>query len=136
MKTRQHELHADALAFHKANPKVWRLFHQFTMELIGRNFEHYGVSGVWERIRWETASANDPATFKLNNNHRAFYARWWMQINPEYSGFFRTREQTSAHKVAINLPPLTPADFPTWPQRARRIAPDANQHQQHQGRLL
>ncbi len=134
MKTRLHELHDDALAFHKANPRVWRLFHQFTLELIGRGFEHYGVAGVWERIRWETASVHDPASFTLNNNHRAFYARWWMQINPEYAGFFRTREQISGKQVATNLPPLTPADFPTWPAGPRRIAPDTTN--QHQGTLI
>jgi len=37
---------------------------------------------VFERIRWETdqADVDGRSTFKLNNNYRAFFARWFMDL--------------------------------------------------------
>lgn len=113
MKTRLQEMHDQAFEFHKENPKVWELFVKFTFEVIERGFQHYSVNGVFERIRWESdwADADGRSTFKLNNNHRPFYARWFMARFPEHRGFFRLREMPSALKPATNLPELTPKDY-------------------------
>ena len=119
-RTRKDELREECQAFHEAHPRVWELFNRFTRELIARDCQHGGVGNVWERIRWETIEAQTgESEFKLNNNHRAFYARRWMKINPQYGpsdpelndGFFRKRKQISAESKAIGLPPLGPEDF-------------------------
>lgn len=109
--TRFEEMEDAAYAFHEENPKVWKLLHRFTMEKIRQGFKHYSVNGVFERIRWETnAGANGPNQFKIGNNHRPFYARWWMEAHPRYKGFFLTRIQKSKFTPACGLPEIGPGD--------------------------
>ena len=112
-KTRHDEMRDECNRFHKAHPRVWSLFIRFTNERIARSFKHYSVNAVFERIRWETdqADVKGRSSFKINNNHRPFYARRFMKMFPQYEGFFRTRVQTSKGGRATNLPPLSPRDF-------------------------
>jgi hypothetical protein len=71
---------------------VWDLIVRFTFELINRGHKHGGAAQVFERIRWETSAGADSDTdYKLNNNHRAIYARWFGDKYPEHAKFFRTR---------------------------------------------
>ena len=112
METRQEEMRVQVSGFHGKHPEVWRFFCGFTFEMIQRGYSHYSVNAVFERIRWEIDSGGDGTTsFKLNNNYRAFYSRRFMDIYPEHSGFFRTRQQTSKDKSATNLPEITPAYY-------------------------
>lgn len=112
MKTRHDELTDQVKAFHAEHPQVWRLFRQFTQELIDRGFTHYSAKGVFERIRWETAEADTgKSEFKLNNNYSAFYARAFMRLHPEHDGFFRTRQQVSKGSNATQMAPLGPRDY-------------------------
>jgi len=113
-KTRKDELEESALEFHRRNPKVWALFIDFTQQMTDRGFRNYSAYAIFERIRWETDEADDEgrSTFKVNNNHRPYYARWYMQAFPEHRGFFRLRELTSETETPKNLPELTPKDFP------------------------
>jgi hypothetical protein len=93
---------------------VWTLFQKFAFEKIRQGFTHFSVNSVIERIRWETNAnpLNEPEKhFKICNNHRPFYARWFMTKFPQYDGFFRLREQTS--KRAVPVPHVKgPADHP------------------------
>lgn len=113
-KTRKDELEDAAKEFHRQHPKVWTLFVKFTREMVDRGFNHYSTNAIFERIRWETdqADSDGNSTFKLNNNHRSFYARWYMNAFPEHQGFFRLRFMTSKNEPAKDLPELTPKDFP------------------------
>lgn len=112
-KTRHDEITIAVTAFHKAHPKVWKLFDKFTRNRIALGFRHYSSQAIFERIRWETDQAKTGDNeFKLNNTYMPFYSRRWMKMNPEYDGFFRTRKQKSKDAPAINRPELTPADFP------------------------
>lgn len=111
---RYDEMLEQAQIFHSNNPKVWALFCRFSLMLVDRGFKHYSANAVFERIRWETDQADHDGktTFKLNNNHRPFYARAWMKKYPEHFGFFRVRVQTSKDCKAVHLPELRPTDFP------------------------
>lgn len=114
-----------AAKFHAEHPDVWRLFVRFTRERIERGFKHYGYAAIFNQIRWECdkPTVDGTSSFKINNNHGPFYARRFMRMYPEYAGFFRTREQISRHQPPSTLPELGPADYPTWPQPPRQIAP-------------
>lgn len=111
--TRHDEMREQVIAFHNAHPRVWELFVKFAFEKINKGFQHYSVNGIFERIRWETDQAEvDPSKhFKIGNNHRPFYSRRFMQMYPEYKGFFRTRIQKSREKPATGLPEITPSDL-------------------------
>lgn len=123
--TRKEQMAEEAAAFHKAHPEVWTMFVLFTRDRIQRGFKAYSSDAIFHRIRWETAKPTyaPGEEFKLNDHHTAFYARRFMRMYPEFAGFFRTRKQLSENQPASTLPPLTPDDFPTWPQPPRQIAP-------------
>lgn len=82
--------------YHAQNPKVYDLFDRFTKYAIQRGRTRFSVSVIVERIRWETTIETAGDDFKINNNHRAYYARLWMRNNPQYQGFFATREVRAA----------------------------------------
>ena len=82
--------------FHKQNPEVYELVERFTFDVIRREFENYSINSVFERIRWHTdVETRGDAPFKLSNNHRAYYARFFMHNHPEHQGFFKTKETTN-----------------------------------------
>jgi hypothetical protein len=98
--------------YHNTHPEVWELFNKFTAERIAQGFKNYSVNGIFERIRWETpAGADGTQEFKIGNNFRAFYARAWMEDNPEHEGFFRTRKQKSKNAPPRSGPEQTPGDI-------------------------
>lgn len=100
--------------YDEQNPQFWVLFVRFTFDLINRGFKHNSATAVCQRIRWETSASDyeQGKSWKVNNTHMPFYARKFMAFYPMYRGFFRTREQISKGMDAVDLPPLTPEDFP------------------------
>ena len=114
MESRKDQIEYSAEAFNKTYPKVWDLFVTFTQELYVRGFRNYSANAVFERIRWETdqADVSGKSEFKLNNNYRAYYARWYMEYFPEHDGFFRIRRRTSENTNPAIGAELTPEDFP------------------------
>jgi hypothetical protein len=106
MKSRLDELKEQAQQFHKDHPEVWDNFVKFTFDRIQKGYKNYSVYSIMERIRWDMSIGGDGLTeFKINNNIRPFYARRFMKLYPECSGFFRIREQKSACKPATGLNP-------------------------------
>lgn len=77
--------------FHRDNPQVYTMFKRFAQQAVRSGRKHFGVAAVWERLRWETMIESVGDEFKLNNNHRAYYARMYMRDFPKADGFFRTR---------------------------------------------
>ena len=88
-------LRQQAIAFHRENPLVWRLFERFALE-AARSGHTVGAKAIWERLRWETRVNPDyrrKGDFKLNNSHTAYYARAFLRRYPEHAGLFETRER-------------------------------------------
>lgn len=100
MKTRADQIFEAFKKFHTANPKIWELFVQFTMQSVLRGRTHYSVDAVFERIRWYVDVETVGDAVKLNNNFRAYYARMFHAKYPEYAGFFRTRIRVSEKEDA------------------------------------
>lgn len=94
------QLEAEFWEFHALNPRVYELFDRFTRYAISRGRRRFSVSVIIERIRWETTIETAGDDFKINNNHRAYYARLWMRDNPAYEGFFATREVRAVREAA------------------------------------
>lgn len=82
--------------FHQHNPQVYRRLVSMALELRSRGRKHYGIAALYEVLRYEYALKTDSEDdFKLNNNHKAFYARKIMDEVPELRDFFSTRVQRS-----------------------------------------
>lgn len=86
------DLKAEFEAFHEANPHVYELYVKYTAEMKASGRSRFSISMITERIRWYTAIETDDPEFKINNNHRAFYARKLME-DPRFAGMFSIREQ-------------------------------------------
>jgi hypothetical protein len=100
--TRHEEIRQACQEFHDTHPEVWALFCQFALEKAALGYENFGVSGVFERVRWETSAGGEDPDLKINNNFKPFYARRFNRMHPELGGgeFFRVREQTTRHRAA------------------------------------
>ena len=88
--------------FHEANPKVYTLLVKFAYLWRQRLGGHakLGISELFERVRWEVSiHTTDNGNFKLNNNHRAFYARLIMDRHVELREIFRLRKQRIASSI-------------------------------------
>jgi hypothetical protein len=78
--------------WHKKNPHVWDLFEHYTFQAIKAGHEHYSSMAIIERIRWHSDVETTGDRFKINNNHKTYYSRYFHYKHPEHDGFFRTRE--------------------------------------------
>ena len=84
------------LEFHRENPKVYQFWDRFTREALARGHDRIGSQMIMERIRWETNFVlhdlrPDGEPLKINVHHKPYYARLWMENNPQHKGVFNTR---------------------------------------------
>ena len=105
--TRTNQL-LDAFAeFHANNPDVWMLFQRFALAVIQADRKHYSANAIFERIRWHIEIDTHGSEVKLNNNHRAYYARMFHLAYPHHEGFFRNRrlcsEGIKAHENDVQV---------------------------------
>ena len=107
------EMREQVIVYHKEHPEVWDWFSKFTFDRIEMGYSNYSVNAIFERIRWELGDVGGDGkqTFKIGNNHRAFYARRFHKMYPKHDGFFRTRRQKSQEQQATNLPETSPRDL-------------------------
>jgi len=87
------------LKFHQENPEVYDLIVKFTREWLRQTGKHkLGIARVYERIRWEVdlVTFRGKSTFKLPNNHRAFYARLIMHQEPDLANVFTVKRQRTS----------------------------------------
>jgi hypothetical protein len=84
-----------ALAFHDRNPHVLRAIVDVSLRLrrAKRPRLRWSIAAAFEVVRYNADISTDGRTYKLNNNHKAFYARWIMRDVPELEGFFKTRTE-------------------------------------------
>lgn len=78
--------------FHGDNPAVYSQLVTMAKTLKQRGYQHYGMKGLFEVLRWERAITTTGSEFKLNNNYTSYYARLIMQKEPFLRGFFRIRK--------------------------------------------
>ena len=92
----RNEREARFMRFHSENPIVYRLWDRFTHEALAKGHSRVGSQMIMERIRWETNvelidARPDNKQLKINDHHAPYYARLWMDKNPEHKGLFSTR---------------------------------------------
>lgn len=83
--------------YHRANGEVFFLLYHFALKVRARQITHFGIAAIFERVRWEMAmTTKDPQGFKMNNNHRAYYARLLALYDPTLAEMFETRQLARA----------------------------------------
>jgi len=86
--------------FHEENPQVYSLLRDEALKKRRAGATKLGIAKLYEQIRWEMAHGVIPEDdcFVLNNNHRALYARFLMEQEPELRGFFESRTRVSTRR--------------------------------------
>ena len=85
------------VAFHRANPEVYRLFTRFAAEAMAAGHKRMSADAIMHRVRWETdvvtrgAGGMNGKGLKINNNHIAYYARLYASESGN-NDFFTFRE--------------------------------------------
>jgi hypothetical protein len=83
----------DFRKFDQENPQVYaELVRVARLWRERRSAQHLGIATLYEVTRWNLALATEDGTFKLNNNHRALYARKIMAHESDLADMFRTRK--------------------------------------------
>ncbi len=87
--------------FFHDNPEVVNAFEEFLFETIAAGKKLYSADALFHRVRWwseiETRKLADD--FKLNNNHTAYLARFFMAAYPALlnAEFFKLRDPMPRH---------------------------------------
>lgn len=83
--------------FHTAHPEVYGQLKSLAIAaVVRRGRRRLSINQLFEVVRWNLETmGGDEAGFKLNNNHRAFYARRLMADVPTLEGVFATRQRRS-----------------------------------------
>lgn len=85
--------------FHEKNPQIYRMICRFSNEAITKGRKRLSINMLFERIRWYTQIETTDEDYKLNNNHRAFYARLWLRDHPGWPDFFALRRQKKVSTI-------------------------------------
>jgi hypothetical protein len=92
MQTTLFKPHYEAfLDFHAENPIVYTLLVQYARQAKSAGVKKLGIALLFERLRWYSMVETTGDEYKLNNNHRAYYARLIMKNNPDLAGMFEIR---------------------------------------------
>lgn len=79
--------------FHAQNPHVYRELVRLAREARAAGRKRVGIGELYEVARWHLSMRTDGDAFKLNNSHRAPYARLIMTLEPDLAGIFETRKR-------------------------------------------
>jgi hypothetical protein len=89
------KMQAEFEQFHRDNPGVYSSLVELCRLARDRGIARWGIGRLWEVLRWNAAMQTDAVDYKLNNNHRAFYARMIMEREGDLAEFFETRRSVA-----------------------------------------
>ena len=83
--------------FDRENPEILKEFEMRTMQLINRG-KKLGATVILDamKIYADLADPNGDTVCKINRRYAPGYARKFMELHPEYKGYFRTRKARNA----------------------------------------
>ena len=79
--------------FHQANPHVYEMLASMARRVRLAGFKRYGIKTLFEAARYRNDIETNSASFKLNNNFTALYARMIMAEQPDLEGMFELRRR-------------------------------------------
>jgi hypothetical protein len=73
--------------FHRENPYVWHRFKEMADKLRAQGRRHYSHDTLISVIRFQHDVTTNGNPFKIANEHKAFYGRWYVKQR-KCPGFF------------------------------------------------
>lgn len=79
--------------FHQSHPEVAEALVSLARPLLYQGQRRLSIAMLWETLRYQTClgATTEEGPWRLNNTHRAYYARWLMESHPDLGGMFETR---------------------------------------------
>lgn len=97
--------------FHRSNPAVYTRLVGLCRQARARGRNKVGIGMLFEVLRWDHLLRTNAEDFKLNNNHRAYYARLIMERESDLRGIFETRElRAGGGRWILGPAPAAPAN--------------------------
>jgi hypothetical protein len=81
--------------FHSENPAVYDALVALARKVKASGMSHYGIAGLYEVLRYDSAINTNGKPFKLSDNYKSRYSRLIMQQESDLQGFFSTKELTA-----------------------------------------
>jgi hypothetical protein len=78
------------LAFHRAQPHVYRAVLRLAEARVARGVRRIGMKGLWEDVREELESTGQPWAF--DNSYTSLFARLILIQHPEWAALIETRK--------------------------------------------
>lgn len=73
------------------NPLAWELFQEFALDKAMQG-KRFGIGQLAERVRWEAPLSTVGDEYKINNNYRAYIARFLLEKYPVLKNFLTVRK--------------------------------------------
>lgn len=83
-------IRAEADEWVSDNPQAWEFMKASARE-SARNGIRFGIGALSEVVRWQMRNVRGDESFKLNNTHRAAFARRLIAEVPECKPYIETR---------------------------------------------
>jgi hypothetical protein len=95
----QSKIRAKFDEFEREHPEVYTELVKVSRRLLEQGWTKFGIATVFEVVRYKGMIRSRPSdgSPKLNNNHRALYARKIMEENPDLDGLFNLRKLGIPH---------------------------------------
>jgi hypothetical protein len=78
--------------FDRRNPEVFEEILRTARRLKTEGRRLFGMDAIISELRWDGPNTKQTDRFKINDSHRAFYARKLQMIDPALCGLFAMRE--------------------------------------------
>lgn len=87
--------HAGTVAalFDAEHPGIYLAFERITLAAIQEGKTHWAADAVMQIMRHETGIKDGDPHYKVNNVHRSYLSRRFMEAHPQHKGFFSVRER-------------------------------------------
>ena len=87
--------------FHWANPNVFNEIIEYILQLQQMNIQRCSIWLILNKIRWDRfVATRGAATFKINNDFFALYARLVVHYFPQYTSFFEFRSMKEERQIS------------------------------------
>lgn len=78
--------------FNKQNPHIFKAFEEQALKAISRGRTKLSSKLIINWIRWNEFLRSSDQNFRINDAYQSYYARFFIEKYPQYSGIFEFRK--------------------------------------------
>ena len=78
--------------FNKENPHIFKVFEEQVLTAINKGRKKISSKLIINWIRWNEFLRSSDQNFKINDAYQSYYARYFVEIHPQYVDVFEFRK--------------------------------------------